>query len=335
MKRVFCVILALLITSVFCFAGGQTESEAAAEEQIGGSITVYTSMRRQVIEKLKVDFEAAYPGTTIDLYRSGTSEVLAKLQAEDSAGAIQADVLSVADMSVFRSMYAEGQIFAYQPKGLEKVPDMFKHENGAYNEVRWSGMSIIWNTNLVKTPPKSWKDLLRPEYKGKIVMPDPQYSGTVVATIGSFVTNPDFGWKFFEDFAANGGKVVRSNGEVGKTVAGGEFAIGMIVDGNAYNLKEAGSPVDYAFPVEGTVLLVQPIAILSHCENKALAKAFLDYVYSEEAMRGMTENGYVPVLPGTSQIQIDFDAIKLIPTDWNYIDENRAEMVDRFLSLFN
>ena len=238
-------------------------------------------------------------------------------------------------MSVFRDLYANGMISGYSPENLDQINEMFKHENGDYNEYRWSGVSIIYNTNMVETSPTSWADLLAPEYEGKIVMADPQYSGTVVATIGTLVNTPGLGWEFFEEFAANGGTVVKSNGEVGKTVAGGEFAVGIIVDGNAYNLKVDGSPVDYVYPDEGSVLLVQPIAILDNCTNMTLARAFLDYMYSEEAMRGMTENGYVPVLPGTSVIDLDFDAVKLLETDWGYISENRGEMVERFLSLFN
>ncbi len=315
----------------YIFIVGQ---QAAGAEDLSGSVTVYTSMRRSVIELLKEGFEAANPGTAINIYRSGTGEVLAKFQAEESAGAIQADILSVADMTVFRKLYAKGNISAYSPKGLEKIPDPFKHENGAYNEYRWSAMSIIYNTGLVKEPLKSWKVLLQPEYKGKIVMADPQYSGTVVATVASLLKTPELGWKFFEDFAANGGKVVKSNGEARKTVASGEFALGIVNDSGAYVMKAKGSPVDYFYPEEGAVLLPQPIAILSNCKNMPLAKAFLDYIYTEKAMRDMSSKGYVSALPGTSEMDVDFGSIKLIETDWDYIDKNRSEMIDTFISLF-
>lgn len=331
MKKVLCIVISVVLLGSYIFVAGQ---QTAGAEELAGSITVYTSMRRSVIELLKEGFEAANPGTTINVYRSGTGEVLAKFQAEEAAGAVQADLLSVADMPVFRKLYADGKISAYSPKGLDNIPDLFKHENGAYNEYRWSAMSIIYNTDLVKEPPKSWKNLLKPEYKGKIVMPNPQYSGTVVATIGTLLKTPGFDWKFFEDFAANGGKLVKSNGEVGKTVASGEFAVGMIVDGNAYNLKVAGSPVGYVYPEEGSVLLVQPIAVLSNCKNMSLAKAFLDYMYTEKGMRDMSSKGYISVLPGTSEVGIDFESIKLIKTDWDFIGKNRSEMVEKFLSLF-
>ena len=332
MKKLFLVTLALLLLACSLCAEGQKEVEN--ENGLSGSIMVYTSMRRSVIDILKEGFEAANPGTTINIYRSGTSEVMAKFQAEESAGAVQADIISVADMAVFRTLYEKDNIYAYSPIGLEKIPDLFKHENGDYNEYRWSAMAILYNTDLVDVPPKSWNDLLKPEYSGKVTMPNPLYSGTVVATIGTLLKAPGYGWKFFEDFAANGGKIVKSNGEVGKTVASGEFALGIATDGKGYLMKSGGSPVDYIFPEEGSVLLVQPIAILNNCENKSLAKAFLDYMYTEKAMRDMSSKGYVSALPGTSEVEVDFNSIKLMETDWNYIDQNRTEIIDKFISLF-
>ena len=332
MKKLFLVTLALLLLACSLCAEGQKEVEN--ENGLSGSIMVYTSMRRSVIDILKEGFEAANPGTTINIYRSGTSEVMAKFQAEESAGAVQADIISVADMAVFRTLYEKDNIYAYSPIGLENVPDLFKHENGDYNEYRWSAMAILYNTDLVDVPPKSWNDLLKPEYSGKVTMPNPLYSGTVVATIGTLLKAPGYGWKFFEDFAANGGKIVKSNGEVGKTVASGEFALGIATDGKGYLMKSGGSPVDYIFPEEGSVLLVQPIAILNNCENKSLAKAFLDYMYTEKAMRDMSSKGYVSALPGTSEVEVDFNSIKLMETDWDYIDQNRTEIIDKFISLF-
>ena len=154
MKKVLCIVISVVLLGSYIFVAGQ---QTAGAEELAGSITVYTSMRRSVIELLKEGFEAANPGTTINVYRSGTGEVLAKFQAEEAAGAVQADLLSVADMPVFRKLYADGKISAYSPKGLDNIPDLFKHENGAYNEYRWSAMSIIYNTDLVKEPQKAGK----------------------------------------------------------------------------------------------------------------------------------------------------------------------------------
>ena len=110
MKKVLCFVISVLLLGSYILVAGQ---QAAGAEELAGSITVYTSMRRSVIELLKEGFEAANSGTTINVYRSGTGEVLAKFQAEEAAGAVQADILSVADMPVFKKLYADGKISAY------------------------------------------------------------------------------------------------------------------------------------------------------------------------------------------------------------------------------
>ena len=34
----------------------------------------------------------------------------------------------------------------------------------------WGAISIGYNQNLISNPPKTWKDLLKPEYKGKVAL---------------------------------------------------------------------------------------------------------------------------------------------------------------------
>lgn len=335
MRRTVVVLALILAAAGLGFATGAEETKpATAAIKPSGSVTIYTSMSRDVIEMLKKDFEAANPGCTINVYRSGTAEVLAKLQAEEAGGAVQAELLSVADMDVFRTMFAKGQIHSYRPANIDKVPKAFQYEGGAYNEVRWSGMVILYNTIAVKTAPASWKDMLKPEYKGKIVLADPQYSGTVLAAIGTILTMPDFGWGFFETFKSNGGRIVKSNGEVGQGVASGEFAMGMISDRDAASRKAEGSPVDYVYPIEGTFVLPQPLAILKNCKNLPLAEAFVDYIYGETAMKNMAGKGYTPVLPGVVASAVDFGSLKIAATDWSYIANNRTAIMDRFSELF-
>ena len=50
----------------------------------------------------------------------------------------------------------------------------------------YSPLGIIFNTKLVKTPPTSFADLWRPEFKGQIVLPDISHSiGPYIIPIGA------------------------------------------------------------------------------------------------------------------------------------------------------
>jgi iron(III) transport system substrate-binding protein len=78
----------------------------------------------------------------------------------------------------------EGMLTPYSPKGVEKLNQRFVDTK---KPPMWVGMdvwgaTICFNTveaqkrNLPK--PESWKDLLKPIYKGQITMPHPASSGT-------------------------------------------------------------------------------------------------------------------------------------------------------------
>ena len=48
----------------------------------------------------------------------------------------------------------------------------------------WGAVSIGYNPNLVKPPPKTWKDLLKPDYRGKVALNgSPLTSGSAVAGV--------------------------------------------------------------------------------------------------------------------------------------------------------
>ena len=121
---------------------------------------------------------------------------------------------------------------------------------------------IVYNTNLVKAPPKSWKDLLARDAAAKTIMPHPLYSGAAVIHLGTMVQQPDFGWAYYETLAKNGAIAGKGNGSVIEAVARGEKAYGIIIEYMALNAKEKGSPVNFVFPEEGVSAISQPVGIL-------------------------------------------------------------------------
>jgi ABC-type glycerol-3-phosphate transport system substrate-binding protein len=70
-------VLALLALLTLLLAG-----PAAAQ----GTLTLYTSESLDKVNEMKADFEKRRPGTTLNIYRSGTQVVIGKLQAEIQAG---------------------------------------------------------------------------------------------------------------------------------------------------------------------------------------------------------------------------------------------------------
>jgi iron(III) transport system substrate-binding protein len=145
-------------------------------------LLVYTALETDQIKAYQEAFNKAYPDVELKFVRDSTGVITAKVLAEKANP--QADMVigtSASSMAVFAN---EGMLEPYAPKGVEKIPAQYRDSQ---NPPRWVGMdiygaAICFNTveaqkqNLPK--PTSWKDLTKPVYKGKIVMPNPASSGT-------------------------------------------------------------------------------------------------------------------------------------------------------------
>jgi iron(III) transport system substrate-binding protein len=317
------VLLAALIILVAEPAAGQ------------GSVTLYTSESQDKVNEMKADFEKRQPGATLNIYRSGTQVVIGKLQAEMQAGAIQADVLWMADVDFFAQLARKNLLQAYAPSGAEGVPAKFHYEGGRYHEVRLIFNTVGFNTLRVKERPTSWKDLADPRHKSKVGMASPFYSGAAFSTLGTLVPSPGFGWPFFQRLKDNGVVVEQSNGTVAQKLASGEFHVASVVDFFLRDMKAKGSPVDHVWPREGAILIPTPIGILHGAKNTAGAQAFLRYLYSPEAQRLFAQQGYVPVRPGIEgPTGLPPEKLEILATDEAYIATHREELKGKYRELF-
>jgi iron(III) transport system substrate-binding protein len=284
---------------------------------------------------MKADFEKRQPGVGLNIYRSGTQIVIGKLQAEMQAGAIQADLVWMADVEFFAQLARKNLLQAYTPPDAERVPAKFRYEGGRYHEVRLIFNTVGYNTLRVKERPTSWKDLADPRYKGKVGMASPFYSGAAFSTLGTLVPQPAFGWPFFQRLKENGVVVEQSNGTVAQKLATGEFQVASVVDFFLRDMKAKGSPVDHVWPREGAILIPTPIGILQGARNPAGAQAFLRYLYSPEGQRLFAQQGYVPVRPGVEgPAGMPPEKLEILPTDEVYIAAHREELKTRYRELF-
>jgi len=300
-----------------------------------GTLTLYTSESLDKVNEMKADFEKRQPGTTVNIYRSGTQVVIGKLQAEIQAGAVQADLVWMADIDFFAQLARKNLLVPYTPPEAERTPAKFHYEGGRYHEVRLIFNTVGFNTLRVKERPASWKDLADPRYKGKVGMASPFYSGAAFSTLGTLVPHPAFGWEFFRRLKENGVVVEQSNGTVAQKLATGEFLVASVVDFFLRDLKAKGSPVDHLWPREGAILIPTPAGIVQGARNVAAAQAFLRYLYSADGQRLFVQQGYVPVLPGIEGPKgMPPEKLEILATDEAYIAAHREELKAKYRELF-
>src|SRR5215467_3196885 len=161
-----------------------------------GRLMVYTSQPSDQMAKVVEAFRKAHPDIRIELFRSGTTEVMNKLQAELAAGRPQADVVLIADAVAMTQLKNDSRLLSYPDAPTGKVPAALIDSDRTYFGTKLITTGIVINTNLVKSSPKSWKDLLPAAAAGKTILAHPLYSGAAVIHIGTMAQQSEFGWRY-------------------------------------------------------------------------------------------------------------------------------------------
>lgn len=256
-------------------------------------LTLYTSQPDADAAKTVEAFRKVNPDVEVQIYRSGTSDIMSKLAAEFAAGASQADVLLIADAVSMESLKAQDKLLSYPEANVDGFSENVYDPDKTYFGSKLITTGIAYNTG-VSAKPEHWADLTGESYKGLVVMPSPLYSGAAAFLLSGFVANPDLGWDYFEKLKENGLISVRGNGAVLKSVASGERPYGIMVDFMALNAKAKGSPVEFVFPSEGVPAVTEPVAIMSSAKDVPAAKKFIDFILSDEGQKLALEQGYLP-----------------------------------------
>lgn len=319
----------LSLTMVAMLAG------AAGASAQTGKLVLYTSQPDRDAALTVAEFRKAHPGVEVEIFRSGTVEVMGRLAAEIAGGAPKADVLLIADAVSLETLKRDGRLLAYPEAKLEGYKEGTYDKGRTYFGTKLITTGIAFNT-AAKLRPTSWKDLMRPELKGQIAMPSPLYSGAAAIMLGAMTARSDLGWAFFEALKTGDAQAVRGNGAVLKSVASGERSYGVLVDFMAFTAKQKGSPIDFVFPVEGAPAVTEPVAILKTAANVAAAKAFVDFMLSDAGQKLAVAQGYIPAksgIPNPAWLPAGTE-IKLMPLDMGAILATTAADKKRFSTLF-
>ncbi|OQY26933.1 MAG: hypothetical protein B6244_12195 [Candidatus Cloacimonetes bacterium 4572_55] len=238
-------------------------------------VMCYTSIPLEIMTDLKNAFEDKHTlneeiKVDMRIYREGSGHVISKLAAEQETGGIKADILWIAEPSYYYQLKERGSLLSYESSYDNHIPDRYKDEEKTFYGARIFMMTIVYNTELVKYPPKRWEDLFDPKWSGRVVMANPIYSGATMIFVGSMVQK--YGWEYFTKLKENGMVVVKGNNGAVTKVATGEFSVGVTIHNMILDLKENGSPVDIIYPEDHHVAVTSPIAIFRNSKNVDSAK---------------------------------------------------------------
>ncbi|MGO0061589.1 putative 2-aminoethylphosphonate ABC transporter substrate-binding protein [Brevibacillus fluminis] len=304
-------LTALAITVLSgCGGGKSAETSQANPSQSGGSkeITVYTALEDDQIKAYLESFKKTNADIKVNIVRDSTGVITAKLLAEKDNP--QADVVWGVSASSLLVADHNGMLEPYSPKGVERVSPQFKDDK---EPTHWVGIDVYETAFVVNKVelekrnlpiPQSYADLIKPEYKGLIVMPNPSSSGTGFFTIAAFLQlfGEKQGWDYMSKLHDNIGIYTHSGSKPAKMAAAGEYPIGISFGYRGVTEKKKGAPVEVVFPKEGSGWDPESNALVKKKEIKPEAKTFLDWAISDDAMKEYGKNFAILAVANPNQV---------------------------------
>jgi iron(III) transport system substrate-binding protein len=303
------------------------------------TLIVYSAIEADDLKKYAARFNEDHPDIEIKWVRDSTGIVTAKLLAEK--GNPQGDVIWGLAATSLMILKGEGMLQPYAPKGVERLDPQFRDRD---TPPAWVGMDAWAATicfNTVEGPkkglpkPTSWKDLVKPVYKGHVVMPNPASSGTGFLDVSSWLQlfGEAEGWKYMDALHQNIGLYTHSGSKPCTMAAAGEYPIGISFEFRAARLKKQGAPIDIVFPSEGSGWDMETTAIVKGTKNLEAARKLVDWSVSDKAMKLYSEGYAVVAVPRLSQ-PIEFLPANLfahlVKNDFEWAASNRKRILDEW-----
>lgn len=311
-------IAAVLATALFtspAFADGHL-NEMTAEEllplaEAEGSVTVYSFTSR--ISRVEAAFEEAYPNIDLIGFDISSTEQIARLKAEASAGLTNADVVYISDAPVvLPELLDEGIIAPYvPPRVADRVDDQFKSPLLAQ---RLSTKVLMYNeeANPNGAPVSNLWELTTADWQGRVVMVDPLQRGDYLDLMTQMVLEADAmalayseqfggdidlgsaanaGEKFIMDLFANDLILVSSTDDVNAAV--GKLGqdnppVGFTSYSDRRDNEEEGWALQVANDVMPAPGIIFPavLALSAEPNNPAAARLVIDFLMGDESETG-------------------------------------------------
>jgi len=270
-----------------------------ADAKKEGDVVIYTSITPSPREAIKKAFKKKF-GINLEFIGGRGEEALVRLQTERRAGLYTGDlflhggttlltlVKPVGILQVMDNLLILPEINDPKVWRDGKMP-FYDKDHTTVAMIAGFHRYVLRNTNLIKEGDvKSYRDLLRPEFKGKIAMQDP----TVTGTGSAFVTKLALGvWdvetakQYLRELAKQEPAITRDKRLLVEWVARGKYPLGVAVDFESVSdFLKAGAPVDVVYVAEGGKLSVGAggLAVLDKPAHPNAAKLFVNWLLTRE-----------------------------------------------------
>ncbi|MBQ9162512.1 MAG: extracellular solute-binding protein [Clostridia bacterium] len=270
------LIILLVVTVLFACAAELGNKE---------SIVVCSSMEQFRNDELQRQLSERFPDKNIIVMYMATGKAAAKVYTEGEKTEI--DILVGLETGYLNKLSEN----LADISGLTRIPysDGLEPADNRNKWVTWEKQAgaIIVNTEILDKygleAPTSYEDLLKPEYKGLVAMPDPKSSGTGYFFYKSWVNSmgDEGALKFVDELYPNLKQFTDSGSGPIKLLKQGEIAIGLALTFQAVNEINDGQPFEIIFPEQGSPYSLTGTTVVKGRETNEDVLAVYDFIINE------------------------------------------------------
>ena len=298
-----------------------------AAAQDAGQINVICSVQAEWCNLMQTVYSRT-TGVKVNMSLKGSGEALAQLIAERANP--KTDIWFGGTGDPHLQAAEQDLTLEYKSASLPQQ-HAWAQQQAAQSKFRTVGiysgpLGFGYNPELLakkKLPvPKTWNDLLKPEYKGEIQVANPASSGTAYTMVATLVQlmGEDKAFDYMKKLHKNISQYTRSGTAPIKAVARGETSVSISFVHDGPGEKMQGFPVETITPSDGTGAEIGSMSLIKGARNLEAAKKFYEWALTASAQEmGAAAKQFQ--LPSNKAAKVDprvpdFKKIKFIDYDY-------------------
>jgi putative spermidine/putrescine transport system substrate-binding protein len=323
-------------------AGLKPGQAFAADELVAATFGgTWANVHKQIL----APYFTKISGATVVQSPMLATDQIAKLTA--SKGAKPPFDVAMLDEGPALEAIAAGLVTPYDTAKSPNFSALYPKFQGKYGpSITVQTIGIAYNPKTVKTPPTSWEDLFKPEYKGRVGIT------SLASTLGlAFLldvnrlnggteTNMKPAFAALKKLLPNLGAVSANFGAHGALFQQGEIDIGVQNFNFAEELKAKGVPIEFVRVATGTPAWVTSMHVVAGAEKPDLAYQYINCQISADVQSAMEKSPW-NVVPTNSTVPFSgivaevlakwaADLDKFVYFDWTKVNQGRAAWTEQF-----
>ena len=304
----------------------------------GGSVlTIYPASRDELLNATIPLFEEKYKIQVV-LVKGETVDLLEKIRT--GSGDPPADVLLG---GVYSELYSYADLFLdYVSVNDKHLIPAYQNATGYTTSYILSGSCLVVNKSLTQgVEIKGYKDLLKPELDGKIIMANPINSSSALAQLTNILLamggyEDDGAWAYVDELIGHTGEIASTSSKVYSSVASGKKAVGLSYEAPCAALMRSGADIEIVYPEEGCVYLPATAAIVRGGRQPEYARHFIDFITSKDMQNiygNLLMNRSVRKDALSGAYLVPLDRIDMLEEDMDYVKKHKLDILSRYSNI--